>query len=172
MRHAYESSCLLADVTFSGSQRPIVSTAMRTFEPFFRLAPTYAPQWLLSGVLCSVQLSMTAAVGLASWPVAIRKSPKGRAQSPRRRRLGPALDLMLDGGPRPQVVREHATRGARPHDPAEGVVDLAKILLPLRRILADQREIGRDELLLVILDVRRIRLPCRALSLAGNGREA
>ncbi len=68
--------------------------------------------------------------------------------------LDPALDLLVDGGPRRKVVRDHAPRCVRAYDPAAGVVYLAEIVLLLRRVLADQREIRRDELLLVILDSR------------------
>jgi hypothetical protein len=84
--------------------------------------------------------------------------------------LDPALDLLVDSRPRGQVVRGHAPRSARVHDPAAGVVGLAEIVFRLRRILADQRETRCDELPPVSLDVRWVRfraMHCHRQEVAG-----
>jgi hypothetical protein len=86
--------------------------------------------------------------------------------------LDPALHLLVDGRPRRQVVADHAPGTTGAHDPPERVVDLAEVVLALRRILADQREVGLDQLPLVILDVGRIGLPCNALPSAGRDESA
>lgn len=51
-------------------------------------------------------------------------------------------------------------------------MDLAQVVLALSRILTDQREVGRDKLPFVILDVGRVGPPCHALPSAGQGMSA
>ena len=70
----------------------------------------------------------------------------------------PALCLLVDGGPRREVRRQVAPGGAGPHDPAEGVEDLAQVVPALGRVRRHQREVGRHKRPLLVRHVTRIGL--------------
>jgi hypothetical protein len=70
--------------------------------------------------------------------------------------LDPALRLLVHGGPGREVVRHVAPLRAGLHHPARGVEHLAQWIRALRRILATQRQIGRDEGPFLVAHITRV----------------
>src|SRR5215208_1760403 len=68
-------------------------------------------------------------------------------------RLEPSLRLLVDGFPRRQVVRHVSPRRAGAYDPPQPVQDLAKIVLALRGVLSDEREVWGHERPLFVRNV-------------------
>jgi len=65
-----QASCSLAGVRYAANKWPSVSTARCTLRPRRFLAPSKPAAFPLSGVLCTVRLSSTTALGCASRPSA------------------------------------------------------------------------------------------------------
>ena len=122
-----------------------MSTAMWTFEPLRRLAPSYPALAPLSGVEISVVLSKMAAEGCA----APADSPEEDAEVVGHRledaRFDPALGLLVDGGPGREVAGEVAPRSTGADHPSEPVEDGAEVVLALGGLGSEQGEIGGDE---------------------------
>ena len=68
-------------------------------------------------------------------------------------RLEPSLRLLVDGFPRRQVVGHVSPRRAGAYDPPQPVQDLAKIVLALRGVLSDEREVWGHERPLFVRNV-------------------
>jgi hypothetical protein len=72
----------------------------------------------------------------------------------------PPLRLLVDGLPGWEVVGQHPPGGAGPHDPPQGVEDLAQVVGALGRVSADQGEVGGDEGPLLVGNVAWVRFSC------------
>jgi hypothetical protein len=68
-------------------------------------------------------------------------------------RLEPSLRLLVDGFPGGQVVGHVSPRRAGAYDPPQSVEDLAKIVVALRGVLSDEREVWGDEVPLFVGNV-------------------
>src|SRR5215210_4824577 len=65
-------------------------------------------------------------------------------------RFYPPLRLLVDRLPRRQVVGHVAPGRPGPHDPPQPVEDLAQVVLALRGVLPNEREVGSDKLPLFV----------------------
>jgi hypothetical protein len=65
----------------------------------------------------------------------------------------PAPRLLIDGFPRRQVIRHHAPWRARPRDPAQAIEDVAQRMVPLRRVLGHEGQIGGDKGPFIVIDI-------------------
>ena len=70
----------------------------------------------------------------------------------------PALGLLVDRLPRGEVVRQHPPFRPCAHDPAQGVEDLAQVVVAPGSVEAHQGQVREDELPLGIGDIGRIGL--------------
>ncbi len=68
-------------------------------------------------------------------------------------RAEPALGLLIDGRPRREVVWHQSPARSGTGHPAQGIEDVAQVMIALRGIEAHQDEIGGDELPFVIADI-------------------
>lgn len=71
--------------------------------------------------------------------------------------VDPAPGLLVDGLPRRQVVRHAAPLQARAGDEAQPVEALAQRMVTLRRVLAHERQVGREKGPLLIGDIGWVR---------------
>lgn len=70
----------------------------------------------------------------------------------------PASHLVIDGRPRREVVGQEPPARPGAGHPAQGVEDVARVMIALRGIEAYQGEIGEGELPFVVADIRRVGL--------------
>jgi hypothetical protein len=71
-------------------------------------------------------------------------------------RLDPAARLLVDRGPRWQIVRHKAPLESGPRNVAESIEELAQGMFPLRRILAHQCQVGSKKRPFIIRNIRRV----------------
>ena len=71
-------------------------------------------------------------------------------------RRQPAAILLVDDGPRRQIMRQVAPRRPSPPQPAQGIEHLAQIVPALPSIGWEQAQIGGDELLFIVAHIGRI----------------
>src|SRR5579859_96472 len=57
----------------------------------------------------------------------------------------PALRLLIDGGPRWQVIRHHPPLRSRPNNPAQAVEHFSQFIVSLWRIFSHQTQVWRDK---------------------------
>ena len=142
------------------------------FGPFSRLGPPQ-PARCLTGVDCNVRLSKIAAVGSSCRP---SRSRRMRRRSRVIASFTPAaihlLRLLIDDRPGRDVVGHHPPGLTASYDVTHAVEDLAQVMLPLRGILAQQRQVRRDEVQLLVRDITRIRLPCHTDCTAESSRSS
>src|SRR5262245_23137627 len=77
-------------------------------------------------------------------------------------RLAPPPRLLIDGGPRWEVVGQKPPLTAGLDHVTQGVEQLPQRMIALRRILAHQAQIRQQKLPFRIRNIAGIRLPCRA----------
>jgi len=68
----------------------------------------------------------------------------------------PAQCLLMNCGPRRQIVGQQTPRTTRPHHPSQGVEDRAQRVLALRRLLFHQGQISHTKLPLLIGHIGRV----------------
>ena len=72
----------------------------------------------------------------------------------------PAAGLLVDRRPGREVGREVTPGGAGADEPAQGVEDVAEVMLTLAGVLGQQAEVGQDELPFGVGDVAGVGLVC------------